>query len=240
MFTSVTGRDLIKKYEGLRTTAYKCPAGVLTIGYGHTKGVTKDMHITKVEAEALLIKDLAVAENAVNIYVDRYKLNQNEYDSLVSFTFNCGVGNLNKLCNKGLRKKSEIANKMLSYNKANGKVLSGLTARRADERRLFLTPITDVTAMGVDYSPVFDAAYYAEKYSDIRAAYGSDAKAMFEHFLVFGMNEHRQASPEFNVDTYAKLSPDVVEWAKVDRKVSWPKIYQHYCIFGRKEGRVAI
>lgn len=240
MVTSVTGRDLIKKYEGLRTTAYKCPAGVYTIGYGHTKGVKAGMRISRKEAEDLLVQDLAVAENAVNIYVNRYNLNQNEYDALVSFTFNCGAGNLNKLCNKGLRKKADIAEKMLAYNKGGGKVLAGLTNRRHDERRLFLTPVSSTVAMGIDYSPVFDAAYYAEKYNDLKIAFGSDAKALFEHFLIFGMQEHRQASPNFNVDTYARLQKDVVAWATIDNKVNWVKIYQHYCIFGHKEGRVAV
>lgn len=243
MVTSNAGRNLIKQYEGCKLKAYKCPSGVYTIGYGHTKGVKADMRITKAQAEDLLTQDLATAESAVNIYVKRYSLNQNEYDALVSFTFNCGAGNLNKLCNKGLRKKSAIADKMLAYNKGNGKVLAGLTARRIEERKLFLTPVSTV-AMGVDYSHVFDANYYANRYSDLKKAYGTDAKALFEHFLVYGMREHRQAIATFNVDKYVSYpeNTDVVKACtnQDTKELDIVKVYKHYCEFGYKEKREAV
>lgn len=135
---STTGLNLIKEFEGLYLKAYKCPAGVWTIGYGHTKNVKQGGQITKEEAEKLLINDLKECEKAVNKLT--YKLNQNQFDALVSFTFNCGEGNLKKLTEGGKRSLTEISNSLLLYNKANGKVLTGLTRRRKAEQNLFNTP----------------------------------------------------------------------------------------------------
>lgn len=248
MVTSATGRNMIKKFEGLRTRAYKDSVGVCTIGYGHTNGVRVGMTITKSQAEQLLSQDIVIAEKAVNIYQDRYKFNQNEYDALVDFTFNLGAGNLNKLLQKGLRKKSVIADKILAYNKAGKSVLNGLVKRRNEERTLFLTPVkSNTVAMGVDYSKVFDAAYYAERYSDLKVAYGSDANALFQHFLVYGMNERRQAIAGFDVDIYLKDKDNADVLAAVTKKdskgkeyIDYPKAYRHYCEFGFNEGRRAI
>lgn len=239
MITSINGRNLIKKYEGIRLSAYKCPAGVYTIGYGHTTGVKKGMIITRAQAETYLNQDIAACEKAVNIYMSRYNFNQNEYDALVSFTFNLGAGNLNKLLMKGLRKREAIADKILAYNKANGKVLKGLTNRRHDERALFVTPAKAYMFGGVDYSYVFDASYYANKYADIKKAYGYDYNGMFQHFILYGMDEHRQGIATFDVDVYAKYNSDVVAAARRDGRVNFKKLYQHYCEFGHSEGRRA-
>ncbi len=137
MNISQKGIDLIKKYEGLRLEAYLCPAGVWTIGYGHTAGVRKGMKITADQAEEYLRRDCASSEKVVNAL--GRKLNQNQFDALVSFAFNCGTGNLKTLCHN--RKLSVIAEKILLYNKAGGKVLSGLVRRRKDEQALFLAPM---------------------------------------------------------------------------------------------------
>lgn len=140
MKTSKNGIELIKKYEGCRLTAYKCPANVWTIGYGHTKNVKKGMKITKAEAESYLKDDLNTYENAVNKYV-KVPLNQNQFDALVSFSFNCGTGALKtSTLLKKLNKKDYkgAANEFLRWNKANGKVLNGLTKRRKEERGLFM------------------------------------------------------------------------------------------------------
>lgn len=134
---SNNGLAIIKKYEGCKLTAYKCPAGVWTIGYGHTAGVEKGMVITQAKADAYLKADCAKFEKAVNKYYSKYKFNQNQFDALVSFTYNCGAGNLNKLLNYGERSISKISDKITSYNKANGKVLNGLVKRRAEEKALF-------------------------------------------------------------------------------------------------------
>lgn len=131
------GLAIIKKYEGLVLTAYKCPAGVWTIGYGHTSGVKSGMTITKEQAEEYLKEDCAWAEEAVNEWDKQYKWNQNQFDALVSFTFNCGSGNLATLLANGKRTIAEISEKITLYNKANGQTLEGLVRRRAEEKALF-------------------------------------------------------------------------------------------------------
>lgn len=138
MKTSQRGINLIKEFEGLRLTAYKCPAGVYTIGYGHTRGVKRGMKITEEEASAYLTSDLRNSEKAVERYNSIYHWNQNEFDALVSFTFNCGASNLRALLRNGRRNRSQIAATLPLYRKAGGKVLKGLERRRATEKALFL------------------------------------------------------------------------------------------------------
>lgn len=148
MKTSDNGIKLIKEFEGLFLTAYFCPANIPTIGYGHTATVTRQdvknkKTITENEANILLVKDLAKYEKAVNelITVD---LTQNEFDALVSFTFNLGIGSLasstlRKLINLG--KKLSANEQFIRWNKArvNGRLvtLKGLTRRRKAESNLF-------------------------------------------------------------------------------------------------------
>ena len=127
--------NLIKRYEGCRLSAYKCPAGVWTIGYGHTQGVRSGMRITQEQADLFLYQDLERYENMVNAYYDKYHCNQLEFDALVSFAFN--IGNITGLTASGTRSKKEIAEKMLLYVKANGTTLPGLIYRREDEYELF-------------------------------------------------------------------------------------------------------
>ncbi|MBD5542845.1 MAG: lysozyme [Lachnospiraceae bacterium] len=138
MKTGQAGVDLIKIFEGCRLTAYQCPAGVPTIGYGHTTGVKMGQKITQEQAEEYLRQDLAKYEKNVEKYDSRYQWNQNEFDAMVSFSYN--LGNIDQLTASGSRSKSIIAEKMLLYNKAGGKVLDGLTRRRKAERDLFLKP----------------------------------------------------------------------------------------------------
>lgn len=137
MKTGQAGVNLIKKYEGCRLVAYKCPAGVWTIGYGHTGNVKQGDKITQAQADAILLADLEKFEKNVNQYYDKYRWSQNEFDALVSFAFN--LGSIDKLVANGTRSRTVIAEKMLLYNKAAGQVLSGLTKRRQEERKLFLT-----------------------------------------------------------------------------------------------------
>ena len=138
MKTSQRGINLIKQFEGVRLTAYKCPAGVYTIGYGHTRGVQRGMKITEEEASAFLTADLLNSEKAVERYDSVYHWNQNEFDALVSFTFNCGAANLRSLLRNGRRNRSQIAATLPLYRKAGGKVLKGLERRRVAEKALFL------------------------------------------------------------------------------------------------------
>ena len=134
--TGQAGLNLIKQFEGCRLTAYKCPAGVWTIGYGHTGNVAAGQTVTQAEADRLLVTDMEKYEKQVNKYFDRYTWNQNEFDALVSFAFN--VGSIDQLTVNGTRSRAVIAEKILLYNKAAGKVLAGLTKRRKAEQELFL------------------------------------------------------------------------------------------------------
>ena len=131
-----SGLNLIKKYEGCRLTSYICPAGVLTIGYGHTgKDVKPNQTITKKKAISLLKKDLARFERHVQSYNYIYEWTDNEFSALVSFAFN--IGNIDQLTAYGTRTRSQIRNAMLKYVKANGKTLQGLVKRRKAELKLF-------------------------------------------------------------------------------------------------------
>lgn len=134
--TGKAGLSLIKQFEGCRLESYKCPAGVWTIGYGHTSGVTAGQVITQAQADAFLVSDVEKFEKKVNKYYEKYGWNQNEFDALVSFAFN--IGSIDQLTANGTRSRAVIAEKMVQYNKALGKVLAGLTKRRQAERKLFL------------------------------------------------------------------------------------------------------
>ncbi len=139
MKISTTGLNLIKSFEGCRLTAYKCPAGVWTIGYGHTGGVKSGMTITQAKADAYLKADLAKFEKHVASYDKKYKWTQNEFDALASFAYN--VGSITQLTANGTRTKKQISEKILAYDKAAGKTLAGLTRRRQAEKALFDKPV---------------------------------------------------------------------------------------------------
>ena len=151
MKTSNEGINLIKSFEGCRLQAYKPVAAepCYTIGYGHYgSDVLPGMVISQTQAEAYLAQDLAKYEKSVNAL--DIPLNQNQFDALVSFAYNCGTGNLKKLT-RG-RTHQQIADAMLAYNKGSGKVLPGLIKRRQAERTLFLSG-TDSKAEQVDDKP---------------------------------------------------------------------------------------
>lgn len=140
MTTSQAGRDLIKKYEGLRLKAYKCPAGVWTVGYGHTRGVTSSTEISQSMADLFLQDDIRPLERYINKLGINFR--QGQFDALVSFMFNLGEGNFNK---STLKKKilaggndEDIAAEFKKWNKAGGKVLDGLTKRREEEAEMWL------------------------------------------------------------------------------------------------------
>lgn len=141
MLMKTYNKDVIKEFEGLRLEAYLCPAGVWTIGYGHTGGdVWPGLVITKEWAEWLLEEDLKRFEANVSGYV-RVDLTQDQFDALVSFTYNVGAeafknSTLLKKLNAG--EYEEAADQFLRWNKSKGKVLAGLTNRRKKERALFL------------------------------------------------------------------------------------------------------
>lgn len=144
MKTSQNGIKLLTSFEGCRLHAYKAvpTEPYYTIGYGHYgPDVKANMRITFSMAEEYLKKDLARFENAVNR--TGLTLNQNQFDALVSFTYNCGEGSL-KMLIKG-RTINQIGDALLLYNKSGGKVLEGLNRRRRKERELFFTPIQTVS-----------------------------------------------------------------------------------------------
>ena len=147
---SEDGIGLVKRFEGLHklqddgmVTAYRCPAGKWTIGYGSTKGIRSGMKLTEAECEQRLIHDLKDAEAEVKRSVT-VPLTQGQYDALVSFVFNLGAGNfrsstLLKRLNQGLY--NDVPEQIMRWNKARveGKltVLNGLTRRRAAEAAIF-------------------------------------------------------------------------------------------------------
>jgi lysozyme len=139
MNISQEGISLIKKFEGCELEAYKCAAGVWTIGYGHTKDVKEGDSILKEDAESMLMHELQKYCNDVNIAV-KVDLKQNEFDALVSWTYNLGLTNLNsstmlRVLNEG--KHNEVPAQIKRWNKASGQVKQGLVRRREAEALMF-------------------------------------------------------------------------------------------------------
>ncbi len=139
MRTSENGLALIRQAEGLRLRAYKCPAGVWTIGFGTTAGVKEGQVITKERAEELLRDDVKRFEDQV-LRLVKAPLTQGQLDALVSFTYNLGAANLGnstllRLLNAGDYRGA--AAQFDRWTKAGGKELPGLVKRRAAERALF-------------------------------------------------------------------------------------------------------
>ena len=139
--TSQAGVDLIKSFEGCQLKAYVCPAGVLTIGYGHTgPDVSKGMQITEQYAEELLRKDLERFEDAVTRII-RVRLKQCEFDAIVSFAFNVGAGALEhstftRRINGGESKPLCFKEEFPKWVKGSNGPLPGLVRRREAEVNL--------------------------------------------------------------------------------------------------------
>jgi lysozyme len=140
------GLELIKHFEGLYLEAYKCPANVWTIGWGHTgltfgKPIVAGMKITKEEAIELLEIDMLKYSKPVRDFV-KVPLKQHQFDALVSFTYNCGIGALKtstllKLLNNG--DYESVPEQLNRWNKGGGKILDGLVRRRLAEGHLWTT-----------------------------------------------------------------------------------------------------
>lgn len=141
--------ELVKHFEGCYLTAYQCPAGVWTIGYGHTGlthndgSVFKGRKISQNEADSLLARDLeifAVGVSRLLLTKAAAELNDNQFGALVSFAFNVGLGNLSKstlLRRVNALRLKDCPAEFLKWNRAAGKVLRGLTRRRQSESNLF-------------------------------------------------------------------------------------------------------
>ena len=139
MGLSNSGLNLVKSHEGLRTTAYRDPVGVWTIGYGHTASVKPGQNISEAQAEQLLRKDVGWAEDAVRAKV-KVPLTQGQFDALVSFTFNLGAGALGRSTLLKKLNAGDYAGAQAEFGKfvhAGGRVLPGLVRRRGDEAQLF-------------------------------------------------------------------------------------------------------
>ncbi len=131
--------DIIKRFEGCKLTAYKCPAGVWTIGYGHTSGVKEGMVISEGEAFARLMMDMQEAGGSIEKLV-KVTLNDNQFAALVSFVFNVGAGAFRKSTMLTLLNGNAYrgaAEQFGRWTKAGNQVLPGLVKRRAAERALF-------------------------------------------------------------------------------------------------------
>jgi lysozyme len=140
MTTSRKGLQMIKDFEGLRLAAYKCPAGVPTIGYGHTKGVKMGMVITQGQADDYLVDDIGPIERELNKLDINFR--QEQFDALVSWIFNLGGGNFNSSTMKkyivGDYTDEQITDQMVKWVNAAGKPLVGLKKRRIAEANMFL------------------------------------------------------------------------------------------------------
>lgn len=140
MRTSQRGIDFIKAHESLRLEAYRCPAGALTIGWGHTKNVFPGQKIAFRDAEVLLAYDLSISESDVYRLV-KVAINQNQFDALVSFVFNIGANEfakstLLKLVNKNPNDPN-IQKQFTRWVYGGGKVLPGLLTRREAEAKMY-------------------------------------------------------------------------------------------------------
>lgn len=140
MNISEKGINLIKSFEGCKLKAYLCPANVWTIGYGHTNGVYKGMTITQEQADKYFLDDIKPIEEYLNSL--NVELTQGQYDALVSFTYNLGLGKLKSStllkCVKAKQFKA-AAEQFAKWIYVNNKVSKGLINRRDKEKDLFLS-----------------------------------------------------------------------------------------------------
>ena len=131
-------KSKIKAWEGCRLTAYRCPAGVLTIGYGHTgPDVTTGKRITQAEADALFEADIKKFTDSVTVKLRGAKINNNQFDALASLAYNIGIGAFQKstLFKKVMTDPADptIRTEFAKWIRGGGKILSGLVKRRTEE-----------------------------------------------------------------------------------------------------------
>ena len=140
MKASNQGKNLIKEAEGLRLDAYLCPAGIPTIGWGHTKGVKMGQHITKGQAEDMLVEDIAPIERMLNGL--RINFRQEQFDALTSWIFNLGSGKFKGSTMYKLiladAKDEEITDSLIKWTYSGNQQLPGLMKRRVAEANLFI------------------------------------------------------------------------------------------------------
>lgn len=134
--------DIIKKYESLQLTSYKCPAGVWTIGYGHTSDVVGEGQVITEDAALNLLKGDLIDASIRSESAIKTELNDNQFGAIISLVFNIGITRFKE--STLLKKINEgdligAADEFPRWNKVKGEVLNGLTKRREDERLLFLS-----------------------------------------------------------------------------------------------------
>lgn len=189
MKCSVKGKQLIKKYEGCRLVAYKAvPSETYwTIGWGHYGAdVAKDQRITQKQADILFDKDLEIYEQHVRKIGMTFT--QNQFDALVSFCYNCGARNLQRLCNE--RTIPSISKWITAYNKSGGKILKGLVRRREEEKGLFDSGVS-----------------VEDKYMSVKAAYLNIRREPHINGEIIGVLKKGQLVQVIAIDTFG--------WAKI-------------------------
>lgn len=139
--TNQAGLELIKSYEGFSATPYICPAGWLTVGFGHVVRQGEDFKdgISEAEAIELLAADLSIAERAVLRYIS-VPLTDNQFAALVSFTFNLGGGALQRSTLRRIINREEhddVPAQLMRWVRAGGRVSRGLVRRRIAEGELY-------------------------------------------------------------------------------------------------------
>lgn len=144
MKINAAGLALIKAFEGCNLAAYKCPAGIYTIGYGHTgPSVKAGQVITQHQADVILESDLEIFEHGVTRAIVGFEMTPNQFSALVSFAFNVGVAAFARSHLRLLVISGDIAgaaNEFKRWVRGGGKVLPGLVRRRLAEKTLFLAP----------------------------------------------------------------------------------------------------
>src|SRR5687767_15022309 len=135
---NAAGLALLKEFEGLRLKAYRCPAGIWTIGFGTTTGVEEGMEVTEAQAETFLKTDLARFEAGVEKLIG--EASDNEFSACVSLAYNIGI---NAFAGSTVLKRHKLGNKLgasrafLMWNRGGGRVLKGLMRRREAEAKLY-------------------------------------------------------------------------------------------------------
>jgi lysozyme len=139
--------QLLKHHEGVRYKPYRCPAGLWTVGVGHLIGDGKslprewDKTFTQDEIDGLLKSDLRRFELGISKMLPNVPLRQHEFDAILSFCFNLGLGCFQRsTIRQALLRgdKEQAMESLVKYCRANGKILKGLQNRRLDEKQLFV------------------------------------------------------------------------------------------------------
>lgn len=165
-------------------------------------------------------------KGTLNIIKNATTVQQASDEVLVNFEHPGAVDDPNKV---GKVKAQRLEYSMIFYNRYSGSTPTPQPTPTP-------TPTGSYVFQGVDYSSVFEPNYYSDKYSDLKKAFGNDAKALFNHFTTYGMKEARQAIATFNPIIYRSKYKDLQDAFGSN----WPEYYKHYCVYGIKEGRSGV